>query len=65
MDRSTLTQTAHRIRNTVVDMCAKAGGHIASSLSCVELLVALYHAGLVRISPQDPDHPSRDRFLLS
>jgi transketolase len=38
--------------------------HVASCLSCVELLVALYFSEL-RIDPQSPRSPERDRFILS
>lgn len=65
MENTELRRIANRIRNVVVDMCARSGGHIASSLSCVELLVALYHGGVLRVSSQNPDQPSRDRFILS
>ena len=46
-------------------MLAKAGsGHPGSSLSTVELLVALYYNKL-RHNPQLPTWPERDRFVLS
>jgi len=45
-------------------MTAEAGsGHYMSSLSSVEILVALYFEEL-RHFPKDPCHPDRDRFLL-
>jgi transketolase len=39
-------------------------GHLSSSLSCIDLLVALYHHWL-RVYPEAPRHPERDRFILS
>jgi len=39
-------------------------GHLASSLSCVDLILALYHCWL-NVSPDDPKKPDRDRFILS
>ncbi len=42
---------------------AKAS-HIASSLSSVEILVALYFS-ILKIFPEDPKHPLRDRFIMS
>jgi len=38
--------------------------HLGSCLSCVDILVALYF-GTLRISPEDPRAPTRDRFILS
>src|ERR1039458_2432018 len=37
---------------------------VSPALSCVELLVGLYYS-VLRIDPQHPDSPGRDRFLLS
>ena len=38
--------------------------HVASALSCVDLLVALYFS-VLRIDPAKPEDPDRDRLLLS
>ena len=42
----------------------KGKGHLGGALSMVEILTALYFA-VMRLDPQDPHHPGRDRFLLS
>ena len=42
----------------------KGKGHLGGALSMVEILTALYFA-VMRLDPQDPHHPERDRFLLS
>lgn len=39
-------------------------GHPGTSLSCADLLVALYF-GAMRHDPANPDWPGRDRFVLS
>jgi transketolase len=39
-------------------------GHIGGPLSMMDLLVSLYFAEL-RIRPEEPDWPDRDRFILS
>lgn len=39
-------------------------GHLSSALSCVDILVALYNRWL-RVSPDNPRDPARDRFYLS
>jgi transketolase len=38
--------------------------HFGGSLSATDLMVALYHRQL-RLRPNDPDWPERDRFVLS
>ncbi|WP_297193874.1 1-deoxy-D-xylulose-5-phosphate synthase N-terminal domain-containing protein [uncultured Campylobacter sp.] len=38
---------------------------LASSLSCLELLVALYHGKILNFYPQNPLYDSRDRFFIS
>ena len=38
--------------------------HLGSSLSCVDIVVAAYW-GVLRIDPQNPWDPGRDRFILS
>lgn len=47
-------------------MALRAGsGHIAPAFSCVEILVSLYHGGILRVSPDKPAYKARDRFVLS
>ena len=54
------------IRRMILNMCIKAGtGHVTSSLSCVEILVALYYAGIMKYDPRKPDWADRDRLILS
>ena len=54
---------ARRIRGKVVELSHTAKTpHLGSSLSCVDILVALYW-GVLRID--DPFDENRDRFILS
>jgi transketolase len=56
---------ARRIRATCVQMSFDGRhGHLASALSCVDLLVMLY-GGFLRVFPQDPARIDRDRFIFS
>ncbi|MBM4067089.1 MAG: transketolase [Planctomycetes bacterium] len=65
LDVKSLEERARVIRRHVVRMLAKAGsGHPGSSLSTVDLLVALFYNKL-RHNPQQPAWPDRDRFVLS
>ena len=59
-----LKQKARQIRREVVSVCSANGaGHIAPSLSCVDILVALYYN--VMSLADKPDIPERDRFIIS
>ena len=60
-----LEDKARLIRAKIVDMSHNAKtAHLGSSLSCVDILVALYWAKL-RIDPHDINKSDRDRFILS
>ncbi|HEX6713423.1 MAG TPA: transketolase [Thermoleophilaceae bacterium] len=65
VDRGDLERTASEIRGQIVELSHRAGTpHLASCLSCVDIIVAAYWSAL-RIDPQKPDDPARDRFILS
>jgi len=58
-----LTEKAHHLRTVTYDMCCQAEtGHITSSFSCVEILVALYYQVMREVSV---DSDKRDYFVLS
>jgi transketolase len=60
-----LQSLARQIRFRLVQMShAGKAPHLGSSLSCVDILVAVYW-GVLRIDPKDPLSPGRDRFILS
>ncbi len=60
-----LTAITRRIRARLVEMSHVAETpHLGSSLSCVDMLVAIYW-GFLRIDPTQPLAASRDRFILS
>jgi transketolase len=49
----------------VVDLIRKAGnGHMAGSLSCIDVLTVLYER-VLKISPDTVDDPERDRYIQS
>ncbi|MBF0137035.1 MAG: transketolase [Magnetococcus sp. DMHC-1] len=61
-----LIDKARWIRRETVRLHKLAPGtRLASSLSCVEILCALYYGGVVRHDPNRPDWPERDRVILS
>jgi transketolase len=64
-DLARLEDAARRIRVGVIRGVNQAkAGHLGGSLSAADILAALYfHA--MRIRPDEPDWPDRDRFVLS
>ena len=66
MDIKKLEAKARDIRFKALDATVRAGfGHLGGTFSCVEILVALYYTGVLNIFHDFPDHPGRDRFILS
>src|ERR1044071_4262707 len=60
-----LQAIAKRIRREIIEMTGAAkSGHPGGSLSAVEMVVELYFNHM-RIDPQNPKWPDRDRFILS
>lgn len=60
-----LSEKALMIRRKVLQMIHKAkAGHPGGSLSVIELLAALYFNEM-KIDPDNPKWPERDRFILS
>ena len=63
--KTKLEKIAVQIRRNVLRLM-KAGrmGHIGGALSVVDILTALYFK-IMRVDPQNPNWPQRDRFVLS
>lgn len=58
-------ETCTRLRRDLMEMLHTAGsGHAGGTLSCMEILVALY-GKVMRVDPSNPKDPDRDRFVLS
>ncbi len=61
-----LKAKALTIRKEIITSTTTAGsGHPTSSLSGVEVAVALYFGGVMKYDPKKPHWPQRDRFILS
>ena len=64
-DVAELEELARQARAHIIRSIAGAhGGHLGGPLSATDMLTALYHRTL-RIRPEEPDWPDRDRFVLS
>ncbi|MBU0778353.1 transketolase [Patescibacteria group bacterium] len=61
-----LEEKANQVRMQTLEMCTRAGsGHVVSSFSCTDILVALYYGGILRFDPANPKWDKRDRFYVS
>lgn len=68
LDNSTfaLSEKARWVRLQVLEKIFKTGkGHIGGTFSCIDLLVALYYSGNLKINLKNSDWKNRDRFILS
>lgn len=58
-------EKACAIRTDIIEMLHEAGsGHPGGSLSCTDILSALYFGGVMQHDPEDPKDDARDRFIL-
>jgi transketolase len=65
IDAAALARRAAELRGKVIEMShAAQAAHLASSLSCADIVTAAYWH-VLNIDPQEPKHPLRDRFILS
>src|SRR5438128_2206965 len=56
---------AVRARRSILQMNHRAkSSHVGSSLSMIDILAVLY-GDILRVDPDHPDWPDRDRFILS
>ncbi|MFC1942668.1 transketolase [Chloroflexota bacterium] len=66
MSKADLQEKSKWVRQQVLELCARANeGRLSSALSCTELMVALFHGGLLRLDPSRPQWEERDRFIMS
>ncbi len=57
---------ANKIRNNIIEIVYNAShGHIGGSLSCVEILVALYFGNILKLNKNNLERPNRNRFIMS
>jgi transketolase len=64
-DYNELERLARRGRWLVISTVARSGaGHVGGPMSAMDLMIALYFR-VMRVRPEDPRWPERDRFILS
>ncbi|HIJ97529.1 TPA: transketolase [archaeon] len=66
VDAGFLQKKAKQLRREIIEMLYKSqSGHPGGSLSEIDILIALYYTGRLKIDPKNPKNPDRDRFILS
>lgn len=66
MNVQAATDQALQMRKNIITMLHAAGsGHPGGSLSCTDIISALYFGGVMNYDPKNPDDPDRDRFILA
>ncbi len=66
MSPSQLGDKSREIRIEILKAVHAAGkGHIGGAFSIVEILVSLYHGGILKFDAKNPKWKERDRFILS
>ena len=59
-------EKACAIRTDIIEMLHEASsGHPGGSLSCTDILAALYFGGVMKHNPENPEDEARDRFILA
>lgn len=65
IEQEALSRAADQIRLDVVKMIGPDNrGHFGGSMSCADIIAVLYFK-VMNNYPEQPDHPDRDRFILS
>jgi len=60
-----LEKKSNLARQKIIEVTTEVeGGHLAGSLSCIDILIAIYFK-VLKHKPDNPDWENRDRFILS
>lgn len=66
MNAQVAKQKAEAMRLDIIEMLHEAGsGHPGGSLSCTDILSALFFGGVMKHNPENPADEERDYFILS
>jgi transketolase len=60
-----LFKKAYELRKKILKIVIDRGGHLATSLSCLDILVALFYGKVLNFKSSNPKWKIRDRFVLS
>ena len=66
MEAEELERRSIELRKRILKYIKLANaGHTGGSLSCIDILNALYNGGVLRVSPESFGNPERDRYVQS
>jgi len=66
LPNTALADKAREIRRIALETALKAGkGHVPPAFSWADIGVVLFYGGVLRVRPEHPDWPDRDRLILS
>jgi len=60
-----LNKKAFDLRQKILKVVIDSGGHLATSFSCVDIVVCLFYGKILKYNSSKPKLESRDRFILS
>lgn len=60
-----LNKKAFELRQKILKIVIKRGGHLATSFSALDILVTLFYGGVLNFQNSNPNWERRDRFILS
>lgn len=60
-----INKKAFSLRQKILDIVVKNGGHLATSFSCLDIVVSLFYGKVLKYKNNKPNWSSRDRFILS
>ena len=60
-----LNKKAFELRQKILKIVIKRGGHLATSFSALDILVTLFYGGVLNFQNFNPSWERRDRFILS
>ncbi len=63
--KNNLDKKAFELRQKILKIVIKRGGHLATSFSALDILVSLFYSGILNFKSSKPDWEYRDRFILS
>src|ERR1051325_10683648 len=66
IDVEYLASKSLKYKQDVMRMAYKReSGHLSTAFSQMDILVTLYHGGILKYDPKEPRWPGRDRFIMS
>jgi transketolase len=60
-----IIKKSYELRKKIIEIVIKNGGHLATSFSCLDILVCLYYGNLIKFKSSKPNWEIRDRLVIS